>query len=324
MNTSPKSPVAFVSTVPFGQTSSGPVDALRAAGVDLRINPYGRKIRPDELPQHLGEVAYLIAGTERLTPAILDHAPHLRLIARVGIGLDGIDFDYCNERGIQVSYTPDAPTIAVAELIVGLVLDRLRLISTADRELREGRWNKFMGRQLRGLTLGFLGFGRIGKTAARLMQPFRAQLQACDPVWDLATARLLETTRVDFETLLRTSDVLCLCLPLNDETVHIIGAPQLSAMKPGSVLINTARGGIVDEDALLAALEAGPLSSAAVDVFEQEPYDGPLRHHPEVLSTCHMGAATRTSRVLMEQRAVDEVLRFLRGQALVNPVFSNK
>ena len=319
-----KSARAFVSTHPFGAVASTPLELLEAAGVAAQLNEYGRKIRPEELARHLADVDFLLAGTERLDTSVLKNAARLKLISRIGIGLDGIDFDYCRERGIRIAYTPDAPTVAVAELIVGVILDCLRRVSWTDSRLRAGVWYRHMGGMLRGRTVGLLGFGRIGKTTARLLRGFGVRLLACDPVWDVATARTLETERCSFESLLQKSDILSLCLPLDDTTRHYIGKLELEQMKPGAVLVNTARGGIVDEVALFEAISSGHLGAAGVDVYEQEPYDGPLKELDNVVLTCHMGAATVESRTAMETEAVEEVLRFVRGEPLKNEVWSNK
>jgi D-3-phosphoglycerate dehydrogenase len=309
----------YVSTVPFSTVSPEPLAQLQAAGLSVRINPHARRMTRSEMMSVLPETDYLVAGIETLDAEVLSHAPRLRLISRVGIGLDAIDFAACRARNILVSYTPDAPTLAVAELNIGLALDALRKISLTSARMHRGSWQPAMGALLRGKTVGLLGFGRIGKTTAQLLQSFRVRCLACDPVWDIATARSLAVERCDFDALLTAADVLFVCVPIGRRTRNLIGARELSALKPTAILINTARGGIVVEQDLAHALRSGQLQHAALDVFAEEPYTGELAGLDNCTLTTHMGAAAAECRVQMELEAVAEVLRFVQGQHILQP-----
>ncbi|EAK4403960.1 3-phosphoglycerate dehydrogenase, partial [Campylobacter coli] len=171
----------FISTHPFGETSKIPLELLDKNGFEVRINNRGRKITSKELSKDIGEAEVLIAGTEKITEDVLRNAPNLKLISRVGIGLDGIDFELCRKYNIKVVYTPDAPTMAVAELCVGLILDLSRKISFTDANLKQGIWNRHMGMLLYGKTIGIIGMGRIGKSLIKLLSSFNVSFKVCDP-----------------------------------------------------------------------------------------------------------------------------------------------
>jgi D-3-phosphoglycerate dehydrogenase len=309
----------YVSTVPFATVSPEPLRRLEAAGLTVRINPHDRKMTRDEMMSVLPNIDYLVAGIESLDAEVLACAPKLQLISRVGIGLDAIDFASCAARGIQVAYTPDAPTLAVAELNLGLALDALRKISATSARMHRGVWQPAMGGLLRGKTVGFLGFGRTGKTTAQLLQSFRVRCIACDPVWDVATARALAVDRCDLQALLANADVLFVCVPIGRETRNLIGQRELATMKPSAILINAARGGIVVEAELAQALRSGRLQHAGMDVFSEEPYAGELSGLDNCTLTTHMGAAAAECRVQMELEAVDEVVRVHQGQRVLQP-----
>jgi D-3-phosphoglycerate dehydrogenase len=310
----------FISTHPFGEVSSEPLERLKAEGITYKLNSYGRKITTAELASEINDCDALIAGTETIGTSVFENAPNLKLISRVGIGLDGIDFDLVKVHGVKVAYTPDAPTVAVAELCIGLIFDCLRKISATDRHLRKGIWHRHMGSLLYGKTVGVIGLGRIGKTLAHLLQPFNVKILANDIEPDISFGYMMGIEWADKKTLLESSDVVSLNIPLNKNTYHLIDAEALKKMKSTAILINTARGSVVDESALLAALEQGIIAGAAIDVFENEPYTGPLSQCESALLTCHMGASTIESRQKMELEATEELIRYNHGEKLKNEV----
>ena len=296
---------------------------LRDAGVQVVTNKHGRKITTVELAQDIADADVLIAGTEKITDEVLAKAPDLKLISRVGIGLDGIDFELCRKYGIKVAYTPDAPTMAVAELCVGMMLDLARQITATNNALKEGTWHRHMGMLLHGKTVGVMGMGRIGKSLVHLLNGFNVNILVYDIAPDLAFGRLKRVNFVSKEEVLEQSDIISINVPLKRDTQDFIALNELKSMKPESLLINTARGGIVNEADLYAALKNGVISGAAVDVFEEEPYTGNLRELENCILTCHMGASTIDSRTDMEVQAVEEALRFFRGEPLNNEVYEN-
>lgn len=314
----------FVSTHPFGETSKIPLELLSKNGFEVRINNYGRKITSKELSKDIGEAEVLIAGTEKITEDVLRNAPNLKLISRVGIGLDGIDFELCRKYNIKVVYTPDAPTMAVAELCVGLILDLSRKISFTDVNLKQSIWNRHMGMLLYGKTIGIIGMGRIGKSLIKLLSSFNVSFKVCEPNPDFAFLKMYNVELTDKMKLLKESDVVSLNLPLKKDTINFLMLDDLKNMKKSSILINTARGGIVNENDLYIALKENLIAGAAVDVFEEEPYKGKLRELNNVVLTCHMGASTMESRTDMETQAVEEVIRYKNHIPLKNEVFKNE
>ncbi|HEG0307573.1 TPA: phosphoglycerate dehydrogenase [Campylobacter coli] len=314
----------FISTHPFGETSKIPLELLDKNGFEVRINNRGRKITSKELSKDIGEAEVLIAGTEKITEDVLRNAPNLKLISRVGIGLDGIDFELCRKYNIKVVYTPDAPTMAVAELCVGLILDLSRKISFTDANLKQGIWNRHMGMLLYGKTIGIIGMGRIGKSLIKLLSSFNVSFKVCDPNPDFAFLKMYNVELTNKTKLLKESDVVSLNLPLKKDTMNFLMLDDLKNMKKSSILINTARGGIINEDDLYIALKENLIAGAAVDVFEEEPYKGKLRELNNVVLTCHMGASTIESRTDMEIQAVEEVVRYKNHIPLKNEVFKNE
>ncbi|EAK8303930.1 TPA: phosphoglycerate dehydrogenase [Campylobacter coli] len=314
----------FISTHPFGETSKIPLELLDKNGFEVRINNRGRKITSKELSKDIGEAEVLIAGTEKITEDVLRNAPNLKLISRVGIGLDGIDFELCRKYNIKVVYTPDAPTMAVAELCVGLILDLSRKISFTDANLKQGIWNRHMGMLLYGKTIGIIGMGRIGKSLIKLLSSFNVSFKVCDPNPDFAFLKMYNVELTNKTKLLKESDVISLNLPLKKDTMNFLMLDDLKNMKKSSILINTARGGIINEDDLYIALKENLIAGAAVDVFEEEPYKGKLRELDNVVLTCHMGASTIESRTDMETQAVEEVVRYKNHIPLKNEVFKNE
>lgn len=314
----PSPPRVFVSTVPFATLDRRPLERLAAAGAEVTINPLGRRLKAEELAAFVADADVLIAGTEPVTAAAIHGSRRLKLIARVGIGLDNVDLAAARAAGVTVAYTPDGPAPAVAELTVGLLLTLLREVPRTDRGLRRGEWFRHMGRRLACSTLGVIGVGRIGRRViAHVTGGFPGvRVLANDRTPDPAFGDRHGVTWVERDTLFRESDAVTVHVPLTAETRGLVGARELSSMKPSAVLVNTARGGIVDEAALAEALEAGTIASAAVDVFEEEPYGGRLATLERTLVTCHIGSMSADCRVAMEIEATEDAVRFLAGEPL--------
>ncbi len=313
----------FVSTHPFSSTSEIPMQLIKENEIELSVNEHGRKITTQELAKDIKDAEVLVAGTEKITEEVLKNAPNLKLISRVGIGLDGIDFELCKKYGVRVAYTPDAPTMAVAELCVGMILDLARKITETNINIKNGIWHRYMGTLLYGKTVGIFGMGRIGKSLIHLLQPFNVKFFVHDKEPDLAFGRLYNVTFVDKETLLKSSEIVSINLPLKKDTKDYITSNELALMQKEAILINTARGGIVNEQDLYDALKNNVITAAAVDVFEEEPYKGNLIELDNCLLTCHMGASTIDSRTDMEVQAIEEAIRYKNKTVLNNEVFEN-
>src|SRR3989454_5402055 len=256
----------FITSVTFGETDPDPIRLLQQEHLSYVINPYGRRLRAEELAGIIGPYEVLIAATDPITEAVLDAAPNLRLIARIGIGLDNVPLAATRERGIAVTYTPAAPSAAVAELTIGQMLALLRRTANADRGMRQGVWHRWVGRRLGQLTVGVIGVGRVGRRVVQHLQgwsPMRVLVN--DLRVDDDFARLTGCVWTDRETIFREADIITLHVPLTSKTRNLVGERELAMMKPEAILINTSRGGIVNEAALAVALRGRPNFSAAVD-----------------------------------------------------------
>jgi len=302
----------LITTIPFASVSSRPLDILRDAGIEPVVNPLGRKPTESELCDMIRGFDLLIAGTEPITDRVMAAEPGLRIISRVGIGLDNVDLAAARQRGIAVTYTPDAPAPAVAELTIGLMLSLLRSVHTTNTGLRTTGWRRVMGRRLGLVTVGVIGAGRVGRRVMTLLSAFGSSVLAND----LEPARdIPNVSWVGKDELYERADVISVHVPLTPDTRNLIAAPQLSRMKSDAMLVNTARGGIINERDLAAALRAGRLAGVALDVFDDEPYSGELLGIDRCLLTCHMGSMSVDCRARMELEAAENVLRCLKGHA---------
>jgi D-3-phosphoglycerate dehydrogenase len=311
----------LITVFPYGEIDRDPIDLLEKHNIAFSKNPVRRKLKEEELLEMIAPYEVLIAGTEPITERILDAAGNLRLIARVGIGLDSVPLAAARERGIFVTYTPSAPTAAVAELAIGQMLALLRRTMIADREMRQGVWRRWIGRRLGQITLGVIGVGRTGRAVIRHVQGFSpVRILTNDLMVDDEFSRRTGCIWTDKETIYREADVITLHVPLTPQTRNMIGESELAMMKPDAILLNIARGGIVDEAALASALRRRPAFSAAVDVFVEEPYSGELAELENCLLSCHMGSGTRDCRLRMELEAAEEVVRYFRKEPFANPV----
>jgi len=307
----------LITTVPFGDIDPMPLKSLKEAGVNFEINPLGKKLTENDLTDMVTDYDAIIAGTEPITDKVMSKASKLKLISRVGIGLDSVDLTAARNRNILVSYTPDAPSKAVSDLTIGFMLSLLRGVHVANLKMHKGEWGRVLGRRLGEVTVGLIGVGRIGTGVLGRLQGFgckRIIVNDIEPKHHLETAFGLEW--VDKNTIYKEADVISLHVPLTKETKNLIGRSELEMMRPDALLINTARGGIISENDLYEILKEGHLGGAAIDVFEQEPYSGPLCEIEKCLLTSHMGSMSIDCRIRMEIEATEEVVRFAKGQVL--------
>ncbi len=319
MTPPPARPVVLVATFPFGEASEEPVTLLAAAaaasGATIVRHPHRRVLRPAELLPLLRDADAVVAGTERYDAAALAAAPRLRLLARTGVGVDAVDLDAARARGVAVTSTPDAPSASAAELAVGLLVGVARQVGQADRAMRAGRWERRTGLLLEGRTIGIVGLGRIGTRVARMLRAFGCRIVATD-IDPAAAARAdaVGATLVSLDQLLSQADAVTLHVPLTPLTRGLVSAAALARLRRGAFVVNTSRGEVVDEAALLAALQAGHLGGAALDVYADEPYTGPLAAREDVLLTAHMGSCTDAGRRAMELGAARSVAAWLTGK----------
>lgn len=297
----------FISTSTFGQYDPTVLERLKNARCQVESNTLGRKLHPNESIEFLSksQCIGLIAGTEELNGEVLKQAPSLKVISRCGGGLDNVDLEYCKRHNILVFNTPDAPTNAVAELTLGLILAALRKITLADRSIRLGNWKPLMGSLLQNKVVGIIGFGRIGKRLAQLLSPFQSKILYYDPYSEGDNAL---GKKVGFHELLTQADIISIHASPEKHGKPFIGKEELSLVKKDVLVVNVARGNAVDEKELLNALQEHRIGCAALDVFEQEPYQGSLTQREDVVLTCHMGSYAKESRILQEQQSVENLL----------------
>lgn len=299
----------FVALQQFCETDAEPREELLRAGFRVERNRLGRRLKKEDLPGLLQEADAVLAGVEPYDREVLESLPRLRCISRCGVGTDQIDLEAARCRGIAVLTTPEEVVEPVAQMTLALILALARNLLLHWSAFQKGEWRKETGHLLSEWTVGLVGFGRIGKAVQRRLEPFRCSILVCDPkVPQEQIPRGVR--RVDLPTLLRESDLVSLHAALAPEDPPLIGRKEISQMRSGSRLVNTARGRLVDEEALADALESGHLSGAALDVFESEPYAGRLARIPQVLCTPHVASLTARSRAEMELRCARNVVEF--------------
>jgi D-3-phosphoglycerate dehydrogenase len=297
-----------ISSRSFGKINSGSIDVVKDAGFEVVVNPHNKKLGEDELIELIHDADGLIAGTEEITEKVLKEAKMLKVISRYGVGLDNVDIKAAEKYGIKVYNTPNAPSKAVAELTLGLIFDLKRKISKSNLRATDGKWNPQLGTSLFGNIVGIVGLGRIGKEVIKLLEPFGVSVLAYEINPDNDFVKSHEISLTTLENIFLQSDVILLHLPLTEATRNIVGQRELSLMKNTAILVNTARGGLIDEDSLIRALEAESIEGVALDVFDQEPYRGRLLDFDRALLTPHIGSYTKETRMTMEMESVENVI----------------
>ena len=296
----------------FGKTDPGLFDRLKEAGLEVVRNGSGGILDEAAMKELIAPCEGVILGVDPMNAAVLAAAPKLRAIAKYGVGLDNIDLSACEARGIRVSRTVGANSDAVADYAFALMLGVARRVAFIDRRCRERDWSKTTSIDVYGKTLGIIGLGAIGRRVAKRAKGFDMRVLASDSVWDEAFAVTEGIERADADRICRECDFITLHCLLNDETRNIINERRIASMKPTAVLVNTARGGLIDEAALLAALKAGSIWGAGLDVFAHEPPEEPDWYIlNNVIMGSHCSSSTAGAVNLMGSMAVDNLLRDL-------------
>lgn len=291
----------------FGTVDKAPLQKLQELGFEIVNNPYKRKLTKKELLELLSGVIGLIAGLEPLEREVLERSD-LKVISRCGSGLSNVDLEAAKELGIIVRNTPLAPVAAVAELTVGCLLSLLRQIPQMNSAMHGKKWEKKIGRQLAGKRVAIVGFGNIGKNVGKLLRGFGAQVMAVDP---LLSGIVEETNIVSLAAAIKESDIIS--LHCSGEK-SLLGGKEFDLMKDGVYLLNAARGNLIDENALIAALESGKVAGAWLDTFWNEPYSGRLCDYEQVILTPHIGSYTDECRRQMEMEAVNNLIEAFKNQ----------
>ena len=290
-------------------------EILEKNGLQVTYEP---EITPEQIAEKIGNFEVVVVRSRtKITSDLIQKAEKCKIIARVGVGLDNIDQDAAKEKQIRVINAVEGAMNAVAELVIGLMLSLAREIPRADREVRNGNWFKkeLMGSELRGKYLGIVGLGNIGKRLARLAKSFNMNIIGFDvtPI-DEEFSKEVGLMKADLGTLLSSADYVSLHVPLLGSTKHMINAEKIATMKKTARVINTSRGGVIDEEALYDALKNGDLGGAALDVFEVEPStSNKLRDLPNFVSTPHMGAQTKEAQSLAANVIAEKIIQIIRG-----------
>lgn len=308
----------------FGRYTDAGLRALEAAGCEVVSTGPGGPWSEDRMREFVRDAHALIVGADRVTERVLDSAIRLRVVAKHGVGVDNIDLSAAAARGVAVTYAPGGNARSVAEMAIALMLSLWRGVPRADARIRARRWESALGREAAGRTFGIIGLGRIGRLTALLARKMDMQVLAYDIVQD---PRFAEDHGVRYENLrgvLERSDAVCIHVPLTRETRGMLGAEELSWMRRDGVLINVARGGVVDEVALADALREGRLAGAAIDVFTQEPpWDSPLLDLENVVLTPHIAHYTREAMERVDLMVAQDIAAVLHGADPAHPILSN-
>lgn len=288
---------------------------LEEASLEPVFNPKGRPLEEEELIPLLKNCDGYIAGLDYITDKVLKECRHLRVISRYGAGYDRVDMEAAKRYGITVTNTQGVNAQAVGELALALMFSVARKIPYLDQQTKKGEWTRTTGTELKGKTLGILGLGAIGKVLAGCAVGCGMNVRVYDPYIDEAYCKKFGILSVAMEEILSDSDVISIHMPLTRDTKHLIDSKTIEQMKTGVIIINTSRGGIIDENAALQALEKGKIGGLGLDAFEQEPPgESPLFLFPNVVVTPHTGAHTKEATEGMAERAVDNLLAVLAGK----------
>ncbi|MFB3883631.1 MAG: phosphoglycerate dehydrogenase [Thermodesulfobacteriota bacterium] len=306
-------PKIFVSISTFAEYDKAPLDLLKESGFPYFLNPLGRRLNREEIVEMGRDCEGVIAGVEPYDDFVLDRMPNLRCISRCGVGIDNISIAKAKEKGIEIRNTPNVVIQPVAELTVAMIFDLLKKLSYHTTLLRSKRWEKSPGFLLTGKKVGILGLGRIGKKVAEIMLKLDTEVCGADLFPDLEWARGLNVKIVPFGELFRLSDILTIHVSIDREQPLRIGEKEIRSMKKGAILINTARGQIIDEKALYEALREEHLGGAALDVFPEEPYHGRLCELDNLVLTPHVATLTKESRIQMELEATSNLITFFKS-----------
>lgn len=287
---------------------------LKSFSDEIIYNPYGRPIQPEELIELLDGVDGCIAGLDYYTKEVLSSAKNLKVLSRYGAGFDRVDLSTASKQDIVVTNTPGVNAQAVADLTLALILSVARKIPLADQNTKAGRWESLRGFEIYGKKIGILGLGNIGKNVSKRAQGFSMDVLAYDPYIDHKYTKENNIVEASLSQIIKECDVISLHLPLNENTRHIINGQSFDNMKKGVIVVNTSRGGLIDENAAYTALESGKLGGLALDVFEKEPPEqSKLFGFNNVVLTPHIGARTFEATQNMTIASVQNLINVLSG-----------
>ncbi|MCK5606971.1 phosphoglycerate dehydrogenase [Candidatus Pacearchaeota archaeon] len=296
----------------FSDYSEIPLKLLQDSGMDIVLNDLGHRLDRDEIIQLGRNCDGVIAGVEPYDEYVLNKLKNLKCISRAGVGIDNIDLEISKQKNITILNTPDVVVQPVAEMTIAMIFDLLRLLTLHTTLLRSGKWTKQAGHLLSGRKVGIIGLGKIGRKVAEILKVLNADVIGFDLYPDDTWANRYGVKMTSLQNILIESDVLCLHVSLSKDNPFFLGEEEISQMKKSSILINTSRGQVIDENALYDALRSGHLGGAGLDVFASEPYNGPLYELDNVVLTPHISTLTEESRNEMEKQAVENLIEFFK------------
>lgn len=305
-------PIIYVTLSTFSQFDEQPLKFLQESGIAFSLNTLNRRMSKEEVIDKAKDADVVIAGIEPYDEFVLDRLNKLKCISRCGVGIDNIDLKKAEEKGIVIKNTPDAVTLPVAELTIGMIFDLLRGLSYYTSLMKLRQWQRKAGGLLSGRKIGVLGLGRIGKKVAEMLVRLDAVVYGSDLSPDTTWAQKNKVEIVSKDFILRECDIVTIHITSLGVEDFVFGKKEIETMKKGALLINTSRGKFLDEIALYDALKSNHLGGAALDVYSQEPYDGPLCDLDNVVLTPHIATLTKESRTQMEMEAVKNAIDFLK------------
>jgi D-3-phosphoglycerate dehydrogenase len=304
----------FIALSTFSEFDKAPLELLKGSGIPFSIHATGKRITKEELLTTAKHATVIVAGVEPYDEDVFSGLSVLQCIVRCGVGVDAIDLEAARKKNVTVLNTPHIPALAVAELALAMYLSLSRNLRPQANSMGLKKWERFPSHLLSHKTIGIIGFGKIGRKIAELLAPFQVRLMVCDPFIDEDIVREFDAVAVDKDTILRSSDIVSVHASKTKNGSVILGRDEYAIMKKGALLVNLSRGGIIDEEALIEALDSGHLGGAGLDVFAQEPYTGRLCEFENVVLTPHSATLPVETRTAMELECIDKALRFLRFQ----------
>jgi D-3-phosphoglycerate dehydrogenase / 2-oxoglutarate reductase len=298
----------FIATSSFATFSNAPLQLLDSNGINYEMNNSGRKLMPQEIKKKLSKYSGVIAGTELYNRKTLTSLPDLKVISRLGVGMDNIDSDYAIDNGIKIFKTKTSPALAVSELTIGLILNLFRKINYQNNQLKNGIWEKNMGELLSGKTIGIIGLGTIGKQLVNLLLGFNLKILANDLHKDREFIKNKNIKYCSLEYLLANSEIISIHLNLTQLTNGLFNYKLFKKMRRTPILINASRGEIIDEKSLIRALDEKLIKGVGLDVFVNEPYSGKLINYNNAILTPHIGSYAKEIRMKMELEAVQNLI----------------
>lgn len=313
----------LISISSFSIFNKLPIKLLKKNNVDIVFNEKNRKLTESELISMASDCDAIIAGTETISQNVINSAKKLKIISRVGIGVDNIDLKSAKKNNIKISYTPDLPSTYLAEMTIGTMIVTLRNMHLSNSQMHNSVWSRKFGKSIKESTIGIIGLGRIGQEICKKLESLEPKKVLAYDIIKNSNINYQFFEWSDLDRIYNSCDIITLHMPLNKNTHNFIKKEDLLKMKSDAIIINNSRGGIIDEESLYEVLKSGHLGGAALDVFESEPYNGKLTELENCFLTSHIGSMTYECRAKMEMQATEDVIRCLNNDQLINEFYNS-